>query len=41
MKNFTPEDYQPSEITLQVIRTIAHCYPSPNMSEEEQNLCWN
>lgn len=41
MKYFTPEDCKPSELSLQIIRTIAHCYPSYTMSEEEKKLCWS
>lgn len=42
MKNFTPEDYQqPSELTLQIIRTIARNYPTLDMTEQEQAICWN
>lgn len=41
MKNFTQDDLQPSEMTLQTIRTIAHYYPKTIMRDEEQALCWN
>lgn len=41
MKNFTPEDLQPSELTLQIIRTIARNYPTLDMTEQEQAICWN
>ena len=41
MKNFTPEDFQPSELTLQIIRTIARNYPTLDMTEEEKAVCWN
>jgi len=41
MKHFTPEDYKPSEITLHIVRQIAHSFPSNTMTEEEKHLCWN
>lgn len=41
MKNFTQDDLQPSEQTLQIIRTIARYYPKVTMTVAEQSLCWN
>ncbi len=41
MKNSTPFDCKPSEITLHILRKIAHSYPSIGMSEEQRQLCLN
>ncbi len=41
MENSTPIDCKPSELTLHILREIAHSYPSSSMSEEQQRLCLN
>ena len=28
MKHFTPEDFKPSALSLEIIRQIAHSYPA-------------
>lgn len=41
MKHFTPEELKPSELTLHLLRTIAHNFPIANMTHEERSLSWN
>ncbi len=38
MNYFTPNDYQPSELTLHILRTIARSFPCRNIPEEKRTL---
>ncbi len=38
MKDFTLFDKEPSELTLHLLRTIAHNFPPSNMSDAERKL---
>ncbi len=38
MNHFTPSDYQPSEFTLQILRTIARSFPGKNVPENKRAL---
>jgi hypothetical protein len=38
MSYFTPNDYQPSEFTLHILRTIARSFPSKNIPEDARAL---
>ncbi len=38
MDYFTPNDYQPSEFTLQILRTIARSFPGTNVPEGKRAL---
>lgn len=39
MKNFTPEEARPSELTLSIIRHIAHVYRVAKTNGKENVCC--
>lgn len=41
MKYFTPEDFKPSEKTLNIIRQIAHTYRAIKDNGSKEVLCLN
>lgn len=41
MNLFTPEELQPSEQTLNLIRQIAYTYRVINMNGRQESLCLN
>lgn len=41
MKLFTPEELQPSEQTLNLIRQIAYTYRVININNKQESLCLN
>ncbi len=41
MKNFTPTDCKPSELTLHIIRTIAHNFPTLEQIQSSADQGWN
>ncbi len=41
MDNFTSFEHEPSELTLHIIRTIAHNFPVSGTPEHGRALAWN
>lgn len=41
MKYFTPEDFNPSERTLNIIRQIAYTYRTVEMNGRVESYCLN
>lgn len=41
MENFTSFDHEPSELTLHIIRTIAHNFPVIANMQNGGALAWN
>ena len=39
MKHFTPEEFKPSALSLEIIRLVAHNYRSQNNSQTQ--ICLN
>lgn len=41
MQHFTPDEFNPSEMTLNILRTIARNYPTTTMTDAQRQQCWN
>lgn len=41
MNNSTPFDKEPSELTIHILRTIAHNFPAGNMSEAMRRVSFS